>query len=484
MDFRKANGVSDNNLRCFTMTEVYLRRAKENLRKKKHVDSTRNFDLESLIGRDSWASLEEMEKVLPYHSDRFRGIVEHCRNQSPLPNKHELSFCTRFITTFLFLRVKCSRPMTFQYMTLSMIEKAKTNDGFIDQKEFKTAFKYVFDTLILSPDVLAVLDVYIDLVRPLLNPKCDFLLVSTTGNQYQSLTTAMTILVHEAIGKYIHPTRYRQIVETTSSDRLTREEQEIISEDQKHSSTVAKIHYKKKQSRHVAIEGQRCMEKMLGPARIEQQQSMSSFFSDMTSIRSFNLPSTSSSSSSSSSRQVLSLASSETESPKAGNVILDNPYEPIASTPSSFNSGSFQMQENINTMCQKVQEMYSNEVGQNSSLNDSTDIEMVVTKSTPPTIEVSNSTYDQDVINKNVTIKREYATKEIRKASKTCKNIKFSAAEDEYLMKGIKKHGLKNWSGILKDDEYVFHKTRTRDSLRVRADSIAFKKLLQSQSSR
>ena len=40
------------------------------------------------------------------------------------------------------------------------------------------------------------------------------------------------MLVHEAIGKYIHPTRYRQIVETASAERLTREEQKTISEDQ------------------------------------------------------------------------------------------------------------------------------------------------------------------------------------------------------------------------------------------------------------
>ena len=31
IDFRKTRGVSDNTLRCFTVTELYLRRAKENL---------------------------------------------------------------------------------------------------------------------------------------------------------------------------------------------------------------------------------------------------------------------------------------------------------------------------------------------------------------------------------------------------------------------------------------------------------------------
>ena len=55
----------------------------------------------------------------------------------------------------------------------------------------------------------------------------------------------MAILVHQAIGKYIHPTRYSQIIETASAERLSRQDQDTISEDQKHSSTVAKVFYKK-----------------------------------------------------------------------------------------------------------------------------------------------------------------------------------------------------------------------------------------------
>ena len=37
LDFRKANGVSDAVLRTFTVTEIYLRRGKENLAKKKRM---------------------------------------------------------------------------------------------------------------------------------------------------------------------------------------------------------------------------------------------------------------------------------------------------------------------------------------------------------------------------------------------------------------------------------------------------------------
>ena len=55
----------------------------------------------------------------------------------------------------------------------------------------------------------------------------------------------MSKLVFEGIGKYIHPTRYHQIVETESVRKLSPGEQDIMSRDHKHSSQVAKTHYQK-----------------------------------------------------------------------------------------------------------------------------------------------------------------------------------------------------------------------------------------------
>ena len=72
----------------------------------------------------------------------------------------------------------------------------------------------------------------------------------------------MSKLVFDAIGKYIHPTRYRQIVETQSLNHLTSEEQRILSEDQQHSSAVAKLHYQKQRSREVTLKGHECLQKL------------------------------------------------------------------------------------------------------------------------------------------------------------------------------------------------------------------------------
>ena len=140
-DFRKATGVSDNTLRCFTIVEVYLRRAKENLRKRKNLECNRNLDLETLLAKDSWATIEEMEEVIPFHMHRFKTIIQKCTGitTARLLTKGDLVFCIRFITALLFLRVKCSRPMTYQFLTVNMVNKARNNGGFIDQREFKTA---------------------------------------------------------------------------------------------------------------------------------------------------------------------------------------------------------------------------------------------------------------------------------------------------------------------------------------------------------
>ena len=114
--------------------------------------------------------------------------------------------------------------MTYQFITLEMVDNAKVNGGFIDQTSFKTESKYAFDTLILSEDVLQILDSYINIIRPKMIPKCNYLLLTTSGNQYTALGSAMSILVHQAIEKYVNPMRYRQIIESESAERLTPDE--------------------------------------------------------------------------------------------------------------------------------------------------------------------------------------------------------------------------------------------------------------------
>ena len=87
----------------------------------------------------------------------------------------------------------------------------------------------------------------------------------------------------DAIGKYIHPTRYRQIVETQSLNLLTNKEQRVLSEDQKHSSAVAKVHYQKQRSREVAVKAHECLQKLQGVKGSEVDKDVNSRFSDSSS---------------------------------------------------------------------------------------------------------------------------------------------------------------------------------------------------------
>ncbi|WP_215898168.1 hypothetical protein, partial [Acinetobacter baumannii] len=114
--------------------------------------------------------------------DKFTQILINTGDNASANPSHDLTFCTSFIVGVLFLMVKAARPMTFQYLTVEMIQSIK-EDGFIDQTVFKTKEKYGFDTLIFTKQVLDIVNGYIRCIRPLLNPKCDYLLVTRTGQQ-------------------------------------------------------------------------------------------------------------------------------------------------------------------------------------------------------------------------------------------------------------------------------------------------------------
>ena len=168
--------------------------------------------------------------------------------------------------------------MTYQYLRVEMVKEAKANGGFIDQKTFKTAGKYGFDCVILTETSMQILDGYIHFVRPLLKPQYDFVLVTKNGSQHSKLGNEMSKLVFDAIGKYIHPTRYRQIVETQSLHALNDKEHRVLSEDEKHCSVVAKGHYQKRRSREVAVKAHECLQKLQGTKGSEVDMEMNNRF--------------------------------------------------------------------------------------------------------------------------------------------------------------------------------------------------------------
>ena len=133
-----------------------------------------------------WAKLEELQKVIPYHSEKYKQIILKASFPFSSISAHDLSFATSFIVAALFLMVKDSRPMTYQSLTMHMVESIGEN-GIITQTIFKRKENYGFDSLIFSNDVLTFIKNYINFMRPRLNPCCDYVLIFQNGKQISNI---------------------------------------------------------------------------------------------------------------------------------------------------------------------------------------------------------------------------------------------------------------------------------------------------------
>ena len=261
LDFRRISTNLNGNVSVFIAAEIYMDRVKKCLSKKMRSEWNVLLSVEYLSKINCWATLEDLEAVIPYHGNKFSQILINSSVDGATIPSHDLSFCTSYIVAVLFLMVKASRPMTYQYLTVTMI-KSIGEDGIIDQTIFKTQTKYGFDSLIFSKETIDIINGYINCIRKRLNPQCDYLLISRNGTQLSRLSDIFGRLVYQAIGKYINPTRYRQIIETESAQNLSIDDQNAISQDQKHTSLVARVHYKKLQSRAFAEKAKQSMDKL------------------------------------------------------------------------------------------------------------------------------------------------------------------------------------------------------------------------------
>ena len=418
MDFRKLNGITDSVRKSLYVTETYVSRIRRTISKRMKLEWNTVLDVDNLESQGCWTSFDEMKQVIPYHEHSFEEVLNLCKNKEVVAPPHKLSFATAFVTSLLFLEVKASRPMTYQYLTLKMVE-AINSEGIIDQTVFKTCGKYRFDSLVFGKRVLNTLRDYIKFVRPRLNPICDYVLITRNGNQMSKLSSTLGKLVFEAIGKYIHPTRLRQIIETSSGQHLTVEEQQIISEDQKHSSKVAKIHYKKLRSRDIARKAKKCMEKI--------------------SNCSVSIQSTS----------ITPDASSDCELAEIVDPMDVDQNQPHSSTETDCKSKS---QSAPTDSISKSQSAPTASISESQSAP----TDSISESQSAPTDSLSES---QSAPKDDCTITR--VTMSTRKG--------FSHQEDLCIKKGIKKHGWGQWALILRDPDFSFNVNRGTNTLQRRA---------------
>ena len=50
--------------------------------------------------------MEELQSVTPFHIQRYKDILNDCKNDKDAIRPAEISFSTKFIATHLFIKVK------------------------------------------------------------------------------------------------------------------------------------------------------------------------------------------------------------------------------------------------------------------------------------------------------------------------------------------------------------------------------------------
>ena len=71
------------------------------------------LDIESLEKRGHWATLENLQDVIPFHLGHYKTTLKSCQENPRSVRSKDLTFATRFIAVYLFLNVKGTRPTTF-----------------------------------------------------------------------------------------------------------------------------------------------------------------------------------------------------------------------------------------------------------------------------------------------------------------------------------------------------------------------------------
>ena len=106
--YRKYQGVTSQVLQNFSVVEMLI---KEN-------ENTgiwnSELDIESLEKRGHWATLQNLQDVVPFHLEHYKTTLESCQENHRSVTSKDLTFATRFIAVYLFLNAKGTRPMTYR----------------------------------------------------------------------------------------------------------------------------------------------------------------------------------------------------------------------------------------------------------------------------------------------------------------------------------------------------------------------------------
>ena len=80
IDFRKFSGASPNIVHDFSVSETFFKRARKCLRKQRRIRWPNDFDIDNLESSGCWATVEELQSVIPFHIQRYKDILNEGKN--------------------------------------------------------------------------------------------------------------------------------------------------------------------------------------------------------------------------------------------------------------------------------------------------------------------------------------------------------------------------------------------------------------------
>ena len=107
LDFRRSySDLTKIHSSVFIPSEIYIQRVKRYLSKKMKSDWREVLSVDYLNSINCWGKLEELQKVIPYQSEKYKRIILNASSPFTSIAAHDLSFATSFIVAALFLMVK------------------------------------------------------------------------------------------------------------------------------------------------------------------------------------------------------------------------------------------------------------------------------------------------------------------------------------------------------------------------------------------
>ena len=103
IDYRKYQKVTSQVLQNFSVVEMLLRKARKCVSKKMRIQWNSELDTESLENRGHWATLENLQDVLPFHLEHYKTTLESCQENPRSVTSKDLTFATRFICSLSIL---------------------------------------------------------------------------------------------------------------------------------------------------------------------------------------------------------------------------------------------------------------------------------------------------------------------------------------------------------------------------------------------